>query len=347
VQGADDVVEEIARMVGYETIPAEPLAGRVPPRVPQPVLELKERSRDILVRAGMQEAITYPLTSVSTLALVVPEEELARDEPLSIVNPLIVGQDRMRTSLRASMLECVARNQRNGRERVAMFEVARIYLPTSGSLPTEREHVVGAVTGPRLDRWGAPVEESVDFFDAKAFVARLFESLAVPVQYSDAECFGFLSGRTAELRVGEATAGGVSVGVLGQVHPETADKFGIGQDLYLFDIDLETLLPHVPDVVRFESVSKFPAVVEDLALIVGVEQTAASVIDEVLSHSLVTEAHVFDEYHGAPVPERKKSLAVAVSYQVPDRTLTDKEVAKARDKILARLRGKLGAELRR
>jgi phenylalanyl-tRNA synthetase beta chain len=341
VQCPDDVVEEIARMVGYESIPAAPLAGRVPPGVPQPIRELREASRDILVGAGMQEVITYPLTSMEVLGHVVDSGHLDNVAPLAVINPLNVGEERLRTTLRASMLQCVARNVRNSKGPLALFECARVYTATSEVLPRESEHIAGAVTGARLDRFGKPTDALMDFFDAKAYVERLFERLSVPVTFHAIEEYGLLSGRTAEIRVADD-----SVGILGQAHPQTADAFGLAQHVYLFEVRLDELLPHVPPLAHYRSFSRYPAVVEDLAVVIDREQTADSILSEILAHPLVASARVFDEYSGEQVPEGKKSLAFAVSYQAPDRTLTDVDVAKARDKIVSRLKARCQAELR-
>ncbi|HEY7699758.1 MAG TPA: phenylalanine--tRNA ligase subunit beta, partial [Vicinamibacteria bacterium] len=341
VQIPDDVVEEVARMIGYDRIPVEPLAGRVPPRVVQPLRELRERLKDFLVDAGMQEIITYPLTSLEVLSRVVPGDVLERTPPLAVVNPLNLGQERLRTSLRASVLEAAARNLRLGRTRIALFEAARVYLPAHGPLPEERERIVGVVAGPRLDRWGNPTSEGVDFFDAKAYVQQTFDRSGVEVSYGASEEYGLLAGRSAELRVGEGT-----VGILGQVHPKTAETFGLTDDLYLFEVRLEDLLPHVRVVPHYRALAKFPAVVEDIAVIVSRETAASSLVEEILEHPLASSARVFDEYQGEPIPEGKKSLALSIAYQAPDRTLTDADVKKAREKIVARLAAKFGAELR-
>jgi phenylalanyl-tRNA synthetase beta chain len=341
VQIPDDVVEEVARMIGYDKIPVEPLAGRVPPRVVQPLRELRERLKDWLVDAGMQEVITYPLTSLDVLSRVVARESLERSPPLAVVNPLNVGQERLRTSLRASVLDVVARNLRLGRTRVAIFEAARVYLPTGSALPDEPERIVGAVSGPRLDRWGNPTAESADFFDAKAYVQQIFDRSGVEVSYAASEEYGLLGGRSAELRVG-----GGAVGVLGQVHPKTAETFGLADDVYLFEIRLEDLLPHVKPVPHYRALAKFPAVVEDLSVIVSRDTAASSLVEEILAHPLASSASVFDEYQGEPIPAGKKSLALSIAYLAPDRTLTDADVKKAREKIVARLTAKFGAEPR-
>jgi phenylalanyl-tRNA synthetase beta chain len=341
VQIPDDVVEEVARMIGYDRIPVEPLAGRVPPRVVQPLRELRERLKDWLVDAGMQEVITYPLTSLDVLSRVVARESLECSPPLAVVNPLNVGQERLRTSLRASVLDVVARNLRLGRTRVAIFEAARVYLPTGSALPDEPERIVGAVSGPRLDRWGNPTAESADFFDAKAYVQQIFDRSGVEVSYAASEEYGLLGGRSAELRVG-----GGAVGVLGQVHPRTAETFGLADDVYLFEIRLEDLLPHVKPVPHYRALAKFPAVVEDLSVIVSRDTAASSLVEEILAHPLASSASVFDEYQGEPIPAGKKSLALSIAYLAPDRTLTDADVKKAREKIVARLTAKFGAEPR-
>jgi phenylalanyl-tRNA synthetase beta chain len=341
VRISDDVVEEIARMEGYDSIPVEPIRGRVPPRVVQPLRELRERLKDFLVEAGMQEVITYPLTSLQVLSRVVAPDELEKARPLAVVNPLNAGQERLRTSLRASILDVVARNLRLGRTRIAVFEAARVYLPAGSVLPDERERIVGAVAGPRLDRWGNPAAESVDFFDAKAFVQQIFDRSGLDASYAEAAEFGLLEGRTAEIRVGETR-----VGVLGQVHPKTAEAFELAEDVYLFEILLEDLLPQVKPVPHYRALAKFPAVVEDIAVIVPREATASSIVEEILAHPLARSASVFDEYQGESIPEGKKSLAFSIAYQAPDRTLTDADVKKAREKIVARLAAKFGAELR-
>jgi phenylalanyl-tRNA synthetase beta chain len=341
VQIPDDVVEEVARMIGYDRIEVEPLAGRVPPRVVQPLRELRERLKDLLVDAGMQEVITYPLTSLEVLSRVVPAEILESSPPLAVVNPLNVGQERLRTSLRASVLEIAARNLRLGRARIALFEAARVYFPADGALPDERERVVAVVAGPRLDRWGNPTSESMDFFDAKAYVQQVFDRSGVDVSYSASEEYGLLGGRSAELRVG-----GGAVGVLGQVHPKTAEAMGLAGDVYLFELRLEDLLPHVKPVPHYRGLAKFPAVIEDVAVIVSRDTAASSLVEEILAHPLASSASVFDEYQGEPIPEGKKSLALSIAYQAPDRTLTDADVKKAREKIVARLASKFGAELR-
>ncbi len=342
VRIADDVAEEVARIVGYDQIPTEPIAGRIPPRIEQPMRDLRNRVQDALVAAGMQEIMTYPLTSLETLRSVVPDEWLADHPPVTIANPLNAGEDRLRVSLRASVLQAAAANARVEDGVTALFETARVFLPRDGQQPIEQERLVGVVTGRRPDRWGRPSEELVDFYDAKAYVQALFDALGVAVEYVASEEYGLLPGRTAELR-----AGGRVVGTLGQVHPETAASFDLPRDAYLFDVCLDEVLPLLPGPRTYTPVPRFPAVEEDLAFIVDRETPAARIRALLLAHPLVASAEPFDEYMGPPVPEGRKSLAFAIRYQAPDRTLSDADVARVRDSLVARLRRELGAELRR
>ena len=337
----DDVAEEVARVVGYDQIPTEPIMGAIPPRIEQPVRDLRDRVQDLLTAAGMQEIMTYPLTSVATMLKVTPEDWLADHPPVAVANPLNAGEERLRVSLRAAVLQAAATNARIEDGVVALFETARVFLPEDGRQPIEQERVTGVITGRRPDRWGRPSDESVDFFDAKALTQALFDGLGIPVEYVAAEAYGLLPGRTAELR-----AGGVRVGVMGQVHPQTAAAFDLDRDAYLFDVCLDDLLPLLPGVRAYRPVPRFPAVEEDLAVVVDRDTTAAQVQAILAGHPLVASATPFDEYTGPPVPEGKKSLAFSLRYQAPDRTLSDGEVARVRESLIGRLRRELGAEPR-
>lgn len=349
----DDVAEEIARIIGYDEIPAAPLAGSVPTPIPQPLRELRERARDLLVDAGMQEVITYSVTTLELLGRVMPKEELAIYPPYRVLNPISAEHEHLRPTLRASLLAALASNLRFEEGPVAIFETARVYLrhddgterrarqPGEEALPVEREHVCGVVSGRRPDRWGHPSEERLDFFDAKAYVEDLFHGLGVRGEYTAATEHAMAPGRTAELRVEGALAG-----VIGQVHPDVAAQFGIEQDAYLFDIELDALLPYATDRRAMRDVSRFPAVTQDLALVVDAATPAGDVRRIIEAAPLVRSAEVFDVYTGDQVPAGRKSLAFSVQWQAADHTLTDEEVARAQRKLVERLRRECGADLR-
>jgi len=338
---ADDVVEEVARIVGYDQLPTSNLGGRVPPVLPQPLRDLRECVRDLLAAAGMQEVITYSLTTLEAIQRVLAPEELAAHPPLPVANPLSADLEYLRTTLRASLLQTIATNLRHWEGEIALFEAARVYLPAGEDLPQEQEHVVGAVSGQREDRWGRPTDEGVDFYDAKGYLEELLSGLGVTPTFVEADVFGMVPGRTAQVQVE-----GRIIGVLGQVHPQVAVAFDIPRDVYLFEVVLDELLPCVEGPRHYESVPRFPAVVQDIALVVEQGIPADRIQGIIEQAPLVRRAKLFDVYMGEQVGAGKKSLAFSVSYQAPDHTLTDQEVARAQRGILERLKREIGATLR-
>jgi phenylalanyl-tRNA synthetase beta chain len=247
----------------------------------------------------------------------------------------------------------LASNLRYQTGEVAIFETARTYerpderLPQSGrpfgeeALPVEREVVAGIISGRRLDRWGRPGDAPVDLFDAKAYIEDLLHGLGAHAEYVPVFEFGLAPGRTAEVQVG-----GARVGVVGQVHPDVAAAFDVEQDAFIFDIVLDDLLPLVAAQRKASNVSRFPAVEQDLALIVDADTAAGALRRVIEAAALVRDARVFDVYAGDQVPAGKKSVAFAVTYQSDDHTLTDDEVAKTQRKLLERLRREFSAEVR-
>ncbi|MDZ4278762.1 MAG: hypothetical protein U1B78_06460, partial [Dehalococcoidia bacterium] len=337
----EDVAEEVARVIGYDSIPTKGLSGEVPSAEPQPRPELRDRLRDALVAAGMQEVITYSLTTLDALRRVMAPEELATYPPLRVVNPKSAEHEYLRPVLRASLLQTVAANVRQHEGELALFEASRVYLPEPEGPPHEQEHVVGAVTGRREDRWGGASGEPVDFYDAKGYVEAGLRSIDVAPSFLEAATYGFVPGRAADVLVD-----GRKVGIVGHVHPSVAAEFDIDQDVYLFELIVDELLPSVGAVRRHDPVSRFPPVVQDVALLVAQEVSADSVSALIEDHELVRRARLFDVYEGERIPPDKKSLAFSVTYQSPDHTLTDEEVARAQRAILERLGRELNAELR-
>jgi phenylalanyl-tRNA synthetase beta chain len=341
VTQADDVIEELARATGYDRIEPAALAGALPNAVQEPVRDLRERIKDAAVAAGLQEVINYPLTTTQTLSIVTPREGLTMKPPLRLENPMSSEQAVMRTSLRHSILGSLAANLRWDRRMVALFESARIYLPQEGDLPEERETVVAAIAGKRLGRWGEATDEEVDFFDAKGMLEEMLERIGARLDFRPHEEHGLLKSRTAAL-----VADGLQVGVIGQVHPQVTARFELNTPTYVFEVDVERMQKAVQGTVQHRPLSRFPAVIQDIALLVDTSVPAGHVESLVRGSGLVADARLFDVYEGAPLPAGKRSLAYAVHFQAPDRTLTEAEVADARRRLVRRLERELGAELR-
>jgi phenylalanyl-tRNA synthetase beta chain len=342
---ADDVIEEVARIIGYDEFPTTQLRGELPRWEPQPARELRERIRDQLAVAGLQEIITYSLTDLPTLEKVLPAEDLKITPPLRVANPMSREYEYARTTLRGSMLQTLARNTRtSGDDLLTLFEIARTYQPRDDDLPHEVESVCAALSGRKSGSWQQPSTGEAGFFDAKAYINILLAALHLRAEYRESVEHLYLPGRTAEVWID-----GARIGLVGQVHPRVAASFDIKQDVAMFELDLEALLPHIPETVHYEPVSPYPSVEEDLAVIVDRDVPAANVIRLIESSKLVRSVSVFDLYTGPQIPKGKKSLALSVVFQADDHTLNEKEpdeVDRERRRIVERLKRELGAELR-
>ena len=338
----DDIAEEVVRLAGYDRLPPAAIEGAIPAWEPSPLLALRERVRDALADAGMQEIITYSLTTNEVLARVIAPDDLARIAPLRLRNTLSADREVRRPTLRHAVLETMSRSLRAETPAVAIFEAARVFLPThAGTLPDEREHVTGAVAGVEVDRWGRATDRALDFFDAKGALDAAFAALRLTVAYHPAhanEQFGFLPNRVARLHVGD-----VEIGVIGEVHPDTLAAFDIDRPVTLFEIDVPWLLEVLPGRVAVHDVSRFPAVEQDLALVVD-EPVQADAVRAILEGSpLVASARVFDVFRDERLGAGKKSLAFSIRYQVPNRTLTSDDAAKEQARLLKRLEREFGA----
>jgi phenylalanyl-tRNA synthetase beta chain len=340
VSSVDDLAEEVARIMGYHEIPTVMPGGELPRPQPAPILSLKERISDILIGCGLQEVITYSLTSRAMLQRVDPEWQLGH--PLLIANPLSQEQECLRTTLRANLLATFAANEKRWEGGIRLFEVGRIYLPRDNDLPEEREVLAAILGGPRGERSWLKGEGVLDFFDAKGILGTLLARLGVDVCFEPAELPLLLPGRTARIAIGDEI-----IGLVGELHPKVARSFDISaQPVSLFEVDIDNLVPFATQALRYRPLPRFPSIVRDIALVVDSELPARRVQEVIQSFPSVAEVTLFDLYRGEQVPPGKKSLAFSIRYQSSTQTLTDEEVNKAQQELLDRLKQELGATLR-
>ena len=337
----DDLVEEVARIVGYDELPIAMLSTPVPHRFPQPERETRERARDIMAECGMQETISYSLTSEAALERVQPGVESLRT--LRLANPMSGELEHLRPTLRSSILSTLAANQHHSREGIRLFEVGRVYTPQPDGLPMEREMLVGVVTGPRSPEGWRGDSEQMDFFDAKGILETFLARLRVDGSFLPAEDSLFMSGRCARIESGQA-----NVGIVGEVHATVLERFEIDAlPVALFEVDLAALIEALPqETTQYAALPRYPGAYRDLAVVLDRDVTAASVQRIIERYSLVAQATLFDVYEGAGVPDGKRSLAYRVLLQHTERTLSGDEVDKAQADILAGLEREVGAQLR-
>ncbi len=342
-----DLVEEVARIWGYDRLPTTRMRDELPPQRENLRLKGAEKTRDLLVGSGLDEVITYSLGSRLDEAKLHPGEPvLDPDEYLRLRNPLSAAQDTLRQTLLPSLLDTARRNLRF-LGRVAIFEIGRIYVPLDRSvLPDEQRRLGIVMTGPREDQsWLEHQDHTMmDFFDLKGVTETVLERLGVKAAYEPGDHDAFHPGRCARVR-----ANGDEVGTMGELHPMVREAFELPeQPICAAEFDLDAVLAHWDPAREMRPLSVHPPVYEDLAVVVP-EEVPAARVRAVISRAgmpLVRSIKLFDMYRGAQVGSGRKSLAYGLIYQADDRTLTDEEVAEVRERIVSQLNEELRATLR-
>ncbi len=351
IEGPHDLVEEICRLYGYDNIPSTVLSDVLPPQRGNAKLEQEERIKDVLVQEGLQELITFRLTAPEHEAKLMPQgDEAGVDKRpyVTLTNPLSAERAVMRHSLLASVLEVAADNSRY-QNRLAIFEVGPIFIADEDEiLPDEQTHLSLVMSGQRAPvGWQSSDPGIYDFFDLKGVLETLFDELHLTMRYEATEHPTYRPGRTARLLLGET-----QIGVMGELHPLVVEQFDLQteaeQPVLAADIDLDALIGQIPSHYAYDPISPYPAVHEDIALVVDAGITAVTV-EEVIRKTggfLLKDVQLFDVYEGEQIGAGKKSLAYHLTFQAPNKTLTDKVVQKSRKKIVGQLTHRLNAQLR-
>jgi len=341
IHQAVDLIEEVARITGYDKIPATMLSQPLPRQNPKPILSLKQKLRRSLIGYGFQEIITYSLTSLEILNKLLPESHTLEPMPLRVANPMTADQEYLRPNLRANLLAVLCANRRHEDGGIRLFELGRVYLPGQNNLPEEPEVLCGILSGPRLEKSWHSGSELLDFFDAKGVMEGLLNQLGVESSFEESSDESLHQSKQAAIVIN-----GNKMGVVGELNPKVTQAFEIGDTVCLFEINLTALLPFTTSYKIFQPIPRFPAILRDLALVVDTRITHQKVQNIVKSFPLVSEVSIFDVYSGEQVPPGKKSLAYRITFQLPSHTLTDEEVNRVQEQILDKLSSELGATLR-
>ena len=347
---AADLVEEVARIYGYDRIPSTLMADELPPQEWNEPLEQEEFVRDIMIGCGLQEVITYSITNLEAVGKFLPGEAPPGEaDYIRLANPLSSEREFMRRTLMNCLLETVKDNLRYT-DRVPIFEVGRVYHPVEGEiLPDEVRRLGIAMTGPReTTTWVGEGFRSLDFFDLKGVIEILLSRLGVGEWHVEpGENRTFHPGRVARLIVGNGVAG-----IFGEVHPKVLEAFDLSrtpqQPICLAELDLEILLKHANLARELIPISRFPSLSEDLAVVVD-EDVPAQRVRELIQRAggkFLVGAQLFDLYQGPQVPQGKKSLAYALTYRSLERTLTPDDVSRMRDRIIRALEREFQGQLR-
>ena len=341
-----DLIEEVARVIGYDKIPTTLLGEPIPRQNPEPILSLRKKIRESLVGYGFYEIMNYTLTSLQLLSNAAAEPHPPEPMPLRVSNPMTADQEYLRPSLRANLLATLASNRRHEDGGIKLFEMGKIYLPRENDLPEEPEVLCGIISGSRVERSWLGGDGSLDFYDVKGVAEGLLSHLGLAVDFEKSSDKGLHPVRQAAIVLQLQDGPKVNIGVFGEVHPKVADAFEIAGPVGLFEINVTTLLPFAVSHKMFQPIPRFPSTVRDMALVVDIGITNQRILDIIKGFSLISEAVLFDVYSGKQVAADKKSLAYRLVYQSPTHTLTDEDVNKVQEQILNRLMKELGATLR-
>ena len=329
----EDVVEEVARIVGYERIPVRVPAGPLPLHERHPLEELRERVRDLLVGFGLQETVSYSLIDPAWLGRLSADGTPIAPAPIAVQNPTSAAQSVARPTLRASLLDTAARNLRH-RDGVAIFEIAPVYLRRPNDLPEER-WTVGILLAGRADEatWLTPARDW-DGHDLTGIIRALDDGLGQrPATERQAGVPGLHPGRS--LAVGRD---GAFPYRFGQLDPRVAARWELPEATFVAELELPALLA---DLVprRAQAPARFPAAHRDLAVVVDATVAYGALAAEVrgAAKDLLGSLALLDVYRGPQIPEGKVSYALRLVLRSPSGTLTDAEV----DAVLRRIEGRL------
>ncbi len=347
VSRPEDLIEEVARLSGFDTIPIT--FPRLPAgeRPPADRLELRQCIKTVLTGFGFTEVITYSfIHGLSCDRLMLPADD-PRRQTVAVLNPLSEDQSVMRSSLVPGLLETLRFNLAQQTRRLKVFEIGKVFVHRPGAeLPDEPEIIAGLWSGSRYPlSWHAKDVPS-DFYDLKGVVEGLLGALNLPAievsQVPDAQCFYTRPGYSGRIR-----AGSREIGLIGELHPRVRAAFDLKQTAFLFELEIEAIEALLSETQYRMRSMKFPAVARDITLIVGRRLEAQTVISEIaaMNLELLESVQLFDVFSGEPIPADKRSLSYRLIYRSPDKTLEDSEANALHQRVTERLLNVFQAEL--
>ena len=337
-----DLFEEIARIYGYDKLPAtlpkdDGTAGEL-----TATQKLRRQVRTIAEGAGLTEIITYALTTPEKAV----EFATAPSNLTELMWPMTVDRSVLRQNMISGILDTVAYNVARKNKDLALYEIGKVFEQTGNpkeELPNEINSFAFALTGLVAEKDFQTVAVPVDFFYAKGILEALFARLGLDVTYTaTSEIKSLHPGRTALISLGDQV-----IGVLGQVHPVTAKAYDI-PETYVAELNLSAIEAALQPAAAFVEITKFPAVSRDIALLLKAEVTHQEVVDAIQAAGVkrLTDIKLFDVFSGEKLGLGMKSMAYSLTFQNPEDSLTDEEVARYMEKIQASLEEKVNAEVR-
>lgn len=344
----DDLSEEIARVYGFDKIPSTTPYGHVVMARQSETQNFVDTMKELLCAAGMNETVSFSFTHPSVFdKLNIPEDSELRIA-VPIMNPLTDEYPLLRTTILSSIFDNAVRNFSRKNTDIKLFEIAPVFLPKALPIteqPKEILKAAGIIAGRRNPLSWCNDSAEVDFYDAKGIIEGLLLGLRIEnCTVEAAEHYAMHPGKTAAFKKGRDT-----LAIVGEVHPKVAAAFEVTKKMYIFELDVATLMKYAAKKFSYKQLPKYPAINRDLAVIVD-EATAAGKIEAVIAKNAGKDfkaLSLFDVYRAKQIGEGKKSLAFTIKFQSQERTLVDEEVDNAVNKIVEAVGKEFDAELRR
>jgi len=341
-----DLIEEVARLNGYDRIPITIPTGPPSPEKRSKEFLVERKVIELLIVHGYHEVVNYSFTSPLFGDKIGLPPDDPRRQALRILNPLAEDFSVMRTTLIPGLMETVEYNLSRKNSSLKLFELKKVFLPQAGErLPREVKFLAGLAMGfDSGPHWAFP-QRPVDFYDIKGCVEDLLGALQIKnAKFSKTEELPYLHpGKASQVVVDHEV-----LGVLGEIHPEVLGRYEIRGKGYLFEMDFSKMVKWAGEERRFQLLPKFPAVYRDLSVVVDRAMEAERVMETIRTfrQPYVEEVTLFDLYQEPPIPEGKKGISYRIRYQAKDRTLTDEEVNQYHEEILSRLKEVFQLDLR-
>jgi phenylalanyl-tRNA synthetase beta chain len=339
-----DLIEEVARLIGYDNIPVTLPAIRSTGG-DAPELALRDRIKSLLVGMGFFEIVTYSFISPQSAEILGAREHNYLRSFVRLRNPLSRDQSVMRTSLFPGLLSTVRLNSLRGQNDLRIFEWGKIYLKGDAELPREKQVLAALISGMVSSQEWYQVPREVDFFDIKGVVEKILDELGIeepefkrngPKEGLDPDEYARIFCSASE------------IGAIGKVSRNAVEGYGLQRDAYLSELDIEALSPFLKSVRAFRPLAKFPSVRRDISIVINRSTETATLLDIVkgMGKELIESVNVFDVYQGKQIGKEEKALAIRIDYRSRDRTLTDDEVNRTHVGIIEEIRQHTGGRLR-
>lgn len=329
-----DILEEVARIYGYDNIPTAQLEGNATTGVKTPKQKFTESLKNTAIASGLNEILTYSFVSPRGVDKINLPQDDEKREFVKLLNPLGEETSVMRTTLIPNMLEVLATNVSHKVKKAYAFECGHVFKPQESGLPIETNHLSIGMYG-----------SEVDFFVLKGVIENIFNSVGLKDYEVEPETTNttFHPGRCAKVLYNN-----ICLGVFGELHPNVIENYNLGQRVYVCEINTDLVFENSDLSKTYTPLPKYPSTSRDIALIVKDEIFVKQIEDIIKANScgIVESYNLFDVYKGSQIEKGYKSIAYSITYRSLEKTLTDEDVAKVHDKILSELSEKLNANLR-